>query len=208
MKTFHILVAAVPRYDLHKSCFIELVKLLENDFNVKLYINFDVPRMVSDKVNEIDDTINECKKLNIEVIHSVNDTNPCFSRAFFKLFYLAEQNIKSQWGNDDIFMWLEDDWKLIESKTFLNSINLLESKDAVTLVNPIPSGPPFMFNKRFFFMIKSFVNTFNNESPKYGLDPERVMQHTYMENKNVVSTERVGDRDDIQFQKDAWSKSL
>lgn len=192
MKNINIFVTATPRFELHKECFIDSCKtLIENNFKVNVYVNFDIPEILKNEELDVEKTINYISYINPNIFkYFINKENPDFSLAFEKTIELFLNEQKEE--NDDIFFWLEDDWKLIDKNVFISSINNFEKSeyDTCTFCNEFPSGPPFLFKNSFF---KKIYNGYFKKENIKNLDPEKRFIDCY-EKDTEIKNVRYGSR--------------
>lgn len=190
----NVLIPAVPRSELHEITINKLVKvLIDSGINARVFINFDVPSLLKDKNYE--KTLSALQQIVGEdnVFFHVNDVNPCFTRAFLKVFDMCDKHTLEE-GH---YFWLEDDWELVDEVSFLDKLKLLETYDTLCIVNGSPSGPPFIFNKKFFEMIRQVAGAFEISGFKLKEhDPEPTLQAVYEKFSKDLKNIRAGGRPD------------
>lgn len=189
----NVLIPAVPRSELHESTINKLIRgLVDSGINTQVFINFDIPPLLGDKNYE--KTLHTLRNIAGEnnVFFHVNDVDPCFTKAFLKVFEMCDKN-----GQDGYYFWLEDDWELVNKDLFLDNLKLLKTYDTLCLVNGGPGGPPFIFNKIFFEMIRKVVGQFKFNGFKLKeYDPEPIMIMAYDTFVRDIKNIRVGGRTD------------
>lgn len=190
----NVLIPAVPRSELHETTIIKLMRVLVgSDINVRVFINFDVPPFLEEK--NYSKTLNALQSIvGVDnVFFHVNDVDPCFTRAFLKVFDMSDKHGLKE----GYYFWLEDDWELVDKESFLDKLKLLETCDTLCIVNGGPAGPPFIFNGKFFEMIRQVAGKFEISAFKLKeYDPEPFFQSVYTKFSKDIKNVRVGGRPD------------
>jgi len=155
MKRFTILTTALIRNDVHKKGILNFLNLIlkskkiMESVKINLIINLDIVKRDKDKeIALVKNVFMNLSNKNVAV-YLLGSRNPCFHNAFKRVFKKANEIINGK--EDNIFMWLEDDWyitkdnfeKIVEPQ-FINYIND-KNIDCLTMYNEYPSGPPYCF---------------------------------------------------------------
>ena len=197
MLNLFILTTAVIRPDIHKKGIYNFINLINNSNLIKskynkiyFIINLDI---IENHKKDKDDNIKLLKK-NINNIININifeNNTPCFSKAFENVFYECNKIIKKE--DNNIFMWLEDDWFISEEnfKKYLEN-EIIKFNDNnyqfLMALNWKPSGPPFFFKSLFFEKVIYYINNKHKlDTNKY--DPEIILQNIYSKIENEEEEE-------------------
>lgn len=162
MNSLIVLTTATPRPDLHKAGLFEVIKtLIEGKTQNKIfwYVNVDRPSMFSKQ--EVEQTLKQIndfarEKTNELSVTTLSDHEVAHAGAAARRLY--ETIGKSQPFNKDteVFFWLEDDWALTDSETFVREVkNFFKTNQDVLLCTSQKyiSGHPFLFKRDFFDVI-------------------------------------------------------
>ena len=112
-----ILTTAIPRTEIHNESigsFYENITMNNEYRNFEFIhiINIDSPKKVLDLGFNVEDTINNLKKIIPSFVssHFLNSGIGDFSKAFQNLNLRVREHVKEE---DNYFvLWLEDDWKI------------------------------------------------------------------------------------------------
>ncbi len=123
-----ILTTAIPRTEIHNESigsFYENITMNNEYQNFEFIhiINIDSPKKVLDLGINVEDTINNLKKIipNFVSSHFLDSGIGDFSKAFQNLILLAREHVKE---DDNYFiLWLEDDWKITKCFSILKLLN-------------------------------------------------------------------------------------
>ena len=167
MLRINVMTTATPRTELHQTTLEPTLKVLSEHFDVRLYIT-------------LDDVLDEDSfKESIEYIETLptRQTRLMPSKTgSFKLVTKRLYDTVCPENENDIFLWLEDDWVLMKPDLFVDELKKFSESDydfiVTTLYDQI-GGNPLVFRKHFFDEMKKYY--FQNEKP---MDPERVLWHT------------------------------
>ena len=164
----YILTTATPRPELHNETVINAVKELCNRVDqINWYINIDCPKQFfSENHRKVTaDNFLTLQSPNLKTIILAKHSTAHFGRAARRLYHTCKPE-----GNDDIFMWLEDDWVFRSNECFFELFNNFLSSNQNFLLcskNKYVSGNPFFFRRDFFDHI---VNKLNSNVENF--DPE------------------------------------
>ena len=162
-KVLNIMTTATPRKELHKKgLYKTLLELSELNLKIDWFVNIDCPKMFT--AEELKSSVEGFKGLselleNVTLHLNINVESPSFKTSSVSLFESCAKNINS--SNENLFMWLEDDWRLEKPKEFKS---LLDNKPLNTLfilggATNYVSGNPFIFTERFFYKIVRMQRT-------------------------------------------------
>jgi len=171
----YVLTVATPRADLHRFSYIPfLVDFLRNEnanFEVVPIINLDKPSLLSDE--EFQEAKEQFEDLDVHLF--TNTKNPSFSKAARKVYLECSKLVNPK--DNNVFMWLEDDWffDFLYEKHLLDYLNhffdgQLQDKSMMLLTTYVYfCGNPSFFRKDLFDQI---VHTW--KAQKKNVDPEFV----------------------------------
>ena len=198
-----ILTTATPRFDIHEKCVIDVIDTLcNNGHEVSLYVNIDIPGFVKNAKDNTDSLLCHLETMSLASLkYHVNDTNPDFSRAFEQCIKMLIEDDKKP--EDEMYMWLEDDWEIVDKDAFVAAITAIEEDtihETFTFCNPRPSGPPMMFREKF---LNTVVEHYCMNDEVNNFDPEVRFVKCYDVKFGRSGNKRLGNRSESHFP-DNW----
>lgn len=166
MMKLHILTTATPRTDLHRKTLEPALEVLSKCFDVHLYINLD------DVLGEdaFQESMEFIETLPTKQTHLMPSKTGSFKLAAKRLYEAVKLP-----DEDDLFLWLEDDWVLERPDDFVEELKSFSDSGydfIVTTIYDYIGGNPLVFRKEFFDQMQEHY--LDNTFP---MDPERVLWH-------------------------------
>jgi len=165
MLRINVLTTATPRPELHEVTLKPTLDVLSKHFNVRWHVTVD-DVLTDQPLALYEDTMKYLKTLSTGKTYLYPVDFKSFKLVAKKLY----ESISPE--EDDLFMWLEDDWILQEDKIddFITAIKKFPGSDydfIVTTIYKYIGGNPLVFRKKFFDpMQKYYLDT------KKPIDPE------------------------------------
>lgn len=147
----NILTAATPRPELHNETVIKTVQELVNRVDkINWYINIDCPKKFFTKEDRkaTADNFLSLQAPNLKTIMLSKHSTAHFGRAARRLYHSCKPE-----SDDDVFMWLEDDWIFQPDDNFSDLINHFFKSDQHFFLcskHEYVTGNPFFFRREFF----------------------------------------------------------
>lgn len=181
MNILNILTTATPRPELHEETVFRTIELLvKNKCQdvINWHVNLDSPSMFTTaEKNKAIETILRFNKSSFNTYFYRQHDSAHFGAAARRLY----TSCKVKPGNN-IFMWLEDDWKLIDTEFFNFVKRFFESSHSFLLcsVAHYVTGNPIIFREDFFNEMVSSYEKINGD-----YDPELVLFETVKKYFNI-----------------------
>jgi hypothetical protein len=190
----HILIAAVPRPDVHAKSFIPFARMLTSGGQslqpfdlVRLFVNIDVPPPMTAALGRTVAGLDALRGIvGLEVVASVNRGVTSFALAMRSLFTECGRRLDRQ-EDANTFLWLEDDWAIREGRfraellpalgpfAFASPSESPSDPTHLLFVSEKPSGTPHCFKQPSFDAIVAFLDGL---PPGTALDPDLLYYQT------------------------------
>jgi len=165
MLRINVLTTATPRPELHEVTLKPTLEVLSKHFNIRWHVTLD-DVLTDQPLALYENSMNYLKTLPTgkTYLYPVD----------FKSFKLVAKKLYDSISpeQDDLFLWLEDDWIIQEDKIdkFISAIKKFPGSDhdfIVTTIYNYIGGNPLVFRKKFFDLMQDYYR--GNEKP---IDPE------------------------------------
>jgi len=176
-----ILTTAIPRTEIHNESigsFYENITMNNEYRNFEFIhiINIDSPKKVLDLGFNVEDTINNLKKIIPSFVssHFLNSGIGDFSKAFQNLILRVREHVKEE---DNYFvLWLEDDWKINKCFSILKLLNQFKKYQYFSFGfrSQIISNNPGIYSKKLHQYLCSFLEK-NYAITRLNKDPDLIL---------------------------------